>query len=544
MVGQKTKQRSNEITSFWKKTWSNDSAEDHWLSFALRSFVTVILVALFSKVLFLATDVSVNSYESFSTTYALFFEFSTIWRAVSLAAVVGFGIWFWIRCPRSWSDLAQSLLMRTVCATCAFVLCWRSLTLSYNFLFDQGFYLDRLLVLGLCIGLLFRPFFLVPFLVVLVTFVNQMDTFGAYSWAIPALPINLLVLAVVSITLGILSGQSNGKNDFLALSLCLVAAFYFYPGYGKLRLTWLLYDHIPYMLFANYGNGWLGNLDPNTIEQFYRYLRPMNVPLKIFTLLFELGSVFIAWRRNFARVLIAGWIGLHLGIFFVTGLVFWVWITVDIMLLVAISSKSGEKEFPIGFGKAAVCGVLVITGSLWASPVKLAWFDMPMTYIYRFEAIMDSGQRVVLPPSYFRPYDYQFSLAQFYYLGDIPNLNSTSGAGGYDPISVNTLKLKNSKEFVAYEKRFGEIRREDQKAKVLERFIERFVQTKNSPKTPLRLVEYAAPPPYFVYHPRGALTVEAGQIQEVRVIQITAFYGDGHYREIRKREVGKITIKN
>lgn len=531
--------------NYWCDCWNADSSSEgnnELLPQVVRIITTVLV--------FVAVDWTLHSTSRLPHSY--YFEpiifvqfwghFIESWGFLFLIPFVGCCVFFLIRCPKNWKDLSNGFYLKVITLVSCGVLTWRFFTLEQNSFFDQPYYFDRILMLAFALLLYFRPMFILPFLLILLPFVNQIEALQGYSWAIASLPIHLLVLTLT--VLFIYSFHRNATiNEFFFISFCLVAAHYWYPGFGKLRPNWILYDNIPFMLQANYANGWLGFLEPETISSLYSYIKYFNWPMKITALFFEVGSIFAVWRKGLAKVFLFGWIALHIGIFALSGFFFWVWIVIDATLLLLFYLKRNDIDLGEFSVKRAVVGsILIITGAFWTHPTKLAWFDMPATYSYRFEAETEKGRKVWLAPRFFEPFSYQFTLGSFRYTSNSPNLSITLGAGSTSNESVQSLYLKSPKEFLDFEKKFGKVFKNQQSFDQLESFIKEFVENRNDRSGKAFPPALLAPPPYFWIF-RGTDEIESGdKIKIVTVYQVTAFYSQGVYDEIRTTKLHEIVI--
>src|SRR5690606_34266357 len=158
-------------------------------------------------------------------------------------------------------------------------------------------------------------------------------------------------------------------------------------------------------------------------------LKRFDLPIVGFTLLVECGSLFFLWRRPYALALLWGWVALHVGIVAVSGIFFWQWILVNLGLFFLLWRDRNERLFPVFKREYFLLSLLLIGGRrIWYDAVNLSWYETRVSYTYRVEAIGESGKTYQLPPRFFSPYEYQFSLAGFGYLVQEPRLDVLYGA--------------------------------------------------------------------------------------------------------------------
>ncbi len=76
--------------------------------------------------------------------------------------------------------------------------------------------------------------------------------------------VNILTMFAAALLVQALWGRRK-MHGFLFLTLCIVAANFWVPGYAKLRIGWITHGHV-YLLLPNaYTHGWLAFLEPQTI---------------------------------------------------------------------------------------------------------------------------------------------------------------------------------------------------------------------------------------------------------------------------------------
>lgn len=246
-----------------------------------------------------------------------------------------------------WSVFPDGRRIRIIVGVCACLLSWIYSTYDYNHFFAHGHLIDRALLVALSLAILWRPVFVLPFLLVLWPMVGQFDVpIGGLSWAIPFLPARILLLFAASLLLGLINGKWQ-TFSFMFLLLCIVAGHYLPAGLGKLEIGWFVHDQLYYLLPTTYANGWLGFLEPSTIDSITRLQSYANWPLKLLTIVAECGSVFFLWRHQTIKWFLGVWIAFHVGIFFTSGICFWPWVVVDLTLLLLVWKQPlwGPNQF-------------------------------------------------------------------------------------------------------------------------------------------------------------------------------------------------------
>ncbi|MGK7872116.1 MAG: hypothetical protein AB4426_01995 [Xenococcaceae cyanobacterium] len=443
----------------------------------------------------------------------------------------------------SWSVFDCSTELRLFITLVAGIMAWSFSTYDYNLFFNQGHYLDRVLLIVLVLLIYWRPVFVFPFLFLLVSIVWQFTyPIGGYSWAEKQLLVRILILFMATF---LLYGATGSRKiaDFLFFVCCLFASHYLAPGLGKIQLNWLAQDRIYFLMPNTYANGWLAFLEPGTIATLTKTLSLFNWPMKVSTLLLECGALFCLWRRTALRFFLMGWIAFHLGIFFVSGICFWQWMVLEACLLLLFFRKGQVPSMPIFTRRHFVLSIaLIITVTVLSKPVALSWLDARVTYTYRFEALGESGKRYALPPRFFMPYDFQFTLSGFHYLAQPPHLSILWGATGDRALADALVRSKSSEEIEALELERGTSYFNSYQTAQFDNFIKQFIGNLNlrrSKDTWLSALQ--APPQLWTFSKDDPFK---GQERIVRVIvyQILSLYDDEQYLEIRKNLVCEIEI--
>jgi hypothetical protein len=443
----------------------------------------------------------------------------------------------------SWTDLETGRSLRVLSGVMAAVLAWSFATYDYNLYADQTHLADRMSLLALAGLVVWRPGFVLPFVLLLVAMATQFQLpIGPYSTAEPFTLARMLMLVPVALCLQAVTGRIWSR-EVLYLAVLILATSYLRCGVGKLALDWASHGHIYFLLFATYANGWLAFLDPEAITRLGTTLARFDWIMVGGTLVAECGAVLVFWRRPVLLALLTGWVAFHLGVFLVSGIFFWKWILVDATLIGIFAARGSGDRFPLFTRAHLVLSAPILAAGLWLfSPVNLAWYDTPVSYTHRFVGVGPSGREYSLGPAFFAPFDYTFTLSSFHYLVDHPTLNITWGAT-WDRDAVEELLLARSVSDISrVEASHGRVPYDPRRAARLDAFLQRFVGTWNqrrSRRTPLTAIQ--APPQLWTF-PRATAYSGEEPIREVRVDQITTLFDGERYTECRRRELRTVLI--
>ncbi len=440
----------------------------------------------------------------------------------------------------TWVEFERGHSLRVIIFLIAAILTWKYSFYDYNLFYDRGHFLDRVILISLALFILLRPIFIMPFLLMLKLVINQFENISGFSWAEPSLPMAILTLFLAFCILYFLSRKFILK-DFLLILICLLASHYWLSGLGKMNIPWLTDDRLAYLIPSSYANGWLKFLSQDEINSFMSIMDGLNIPLKIMTLVLEFGSMFILVQKRMVRLFIFGWILMHVGIFFNTGICFWVWSLVDLIVLIFFLKKDNLLS-KISFTRVdIVLGILLIVGgSFWNRIVKLSWYDTPLSYVYQYEATNLNGDTIHIPHHFFAPYDYQFTINNFSYLCDWSLLNI-----GKSPEIMQKLKvISSSSEFFNYESKKGVNQYNDKKTRQFKNFLLQYIRNWNKRKSNEIIFSRLEAPRLLWTYPLDFEPDEIDSITSIRVLQVTVFYLNGKCEEFRKKTVFELSISD
>ena len=447
---------------------------------------------------------------------------------------------FWI----PWSQLELSRYIRPFILLLAVILCWWFVTYDYNLYFNQAHYYDRFLLITLVLFIAWRPFFILPFLLLLTSIIWQffIPLEKAASWCQPSMPLRLLTMFVATQFFYALTGKQK-IIDWLFLGVCIIAAHYWVPGIGKVQLNWISYGHIHNIVQATYANGWLAFLDPLQISAIIRHLAELDWLIRIPVQGLQLGAVIVLWRRFSLLALLTCWTIFHVGIFATTGILFWQWIVIEISIVLLIRAL-WKNESPSFINRHYFClsVLLISTSMIWVKPTKLAWYDTPISYTYRFEAIGESGRRYTLPPRFFAPYDFLFTLGSLRYLSPATKLPVTWGASVNREIADKLLQAKTKKTILQIETKYGHNFYDPDKCMVFDDFIRQFILNLNKRGSKSTIFGTIQAPRQLWTFSRGTAYDYQEFISRVNIYQVTSWFDGKEYREIENKTTRRIII--
>lgn len=329
-----------------------------------------------------------------------------------------------------WSSVTNGTWLRWFATGVAITLVLNFATQGVNLYFGREYLLDRLVLIGLAIGVCIRPVFIPAFVLVMVAYGGQFSIpIDGYDWDTHLLGIHrlkthsLLVIFVGFVIAKDVRPIPSGSTVLLVV--VLIASFYWVPGLGKLRMGWVSAATVQNSLFGSWGHGWMASLSGEDIANVTRRMRPFAIPMQVIVLIIECGAVFILVRRV-AIVLLPMWVLFHIGTLALYGYCFWAWILMDLAVLVLILREPDAFRFD---RKHCVLGFMLVGSSiLWLSPNRLAWFNAPLANTFHVVATTEDGTVFEVNPKALGPYDYIFTMKMFGSIANEPQLSGPYGA--------------------------------------------------------------------------------------------------------------------
>ena len=532
------------LSGVWLKPWDFRETDPEYRTwyFPVRIFTMVMLLVSVSGILRLSTRLSSESYQK-PVIYLAFLEKILMnWQWLILSIAIFTGAFFLrknLRC--SWGVFPHSRFVRLLVMLATVVLAWTFATYDLNLFLNRAHYTDRLLLSVLIPLIYWRPVFVLPFLTMLFPVVWQFGLLKGFSWATILIPLNVLILFSAFYIFYVISKKFLLK-DFAFLSGCLFAAHYWLSGYGKLTVDWLMRDQIYFLLPATYTNGWLDGLNPDTISFMVRYLAVFNIPLKLLVITIEFGMLFFFFRNKWTRFLICGAILLHAGIFLVSGIFFWMWGIMGIGLLICFTQKEAFAQLPLNSTRHIVTSMILIAGGIyWCNPPNLVWYDSPVSYTYRFKAIAENADTYYLPPAFFAPYDYQFTLGKFSYLSHRPSLQITWG-DTQDADMAQKLSRLSLPQALSFEARHGAIRYDSTETMAFDRFLTEYIHNWNVRLSKDTWLSKVSAPRQLWTFPNAPAFEKPMRIDSVVITRVTSFFSNNNYSETPEIPIRKIKI--
>lgn len=309
---------------------------------------------------------------------------------------------------------ATSILVPLLCIPITWQLC----LYEYNFYFNQWHWDLRLSLVLLNTVLFFYPTVL-PLFIYILYFNNGQFTKGHggyWTFSDKELPVFILICSYVFLTLSLVI------NDFLFESFCLslialTTGHYTSAAIAKLRLKhYPKKANIHHLLVNSFIVGWKLFKSQKNLLKIANKPKPWSFMITVLVLIIELGGIFFVYRSEWFFYWLMASIGFHVIVFVTTGIFFWKWMwTLSVLLY---SFKHFEVLSYYQNSAVIVIYLVIISVLLYFSGqvFRPGWYTIPYAYQLHFWIHTEKGERFLIPPSFFKPYDMMFSQARFWYL--------------------------------------------------------------------------------------------------------------------------------
>lgn len=514
----------------------------------LTSFAVLLIYYIFRIGVIKLTTISPDTYYE-SSIYITFFKKSI--KNLYLLIPLSIGLFFFRhKIFATWHSFEKGLLIRKFIFIICCILAWMFAFYDYNYLVNQSHVLDRSILILLVPLIFWRPIFLLLFVPLILLIIGQFEVLHGYTRTFPLYPIHVIIL-FISFYIFRLFGGTFRFVHFVYLLGCVLASQYVFSGAGKvIKQGWIVYNQIAYIFPNSYANGWLNYFPSETITAITQNLALFNFPLKLFTLFVELAVLFFFWKRSWTRAVLLLIVFLHIGIFTFSGILFWSWIFIDLLVVFLILRKGLFQESLIFNPKAFILsGFIILSGYLWSQPAGLSWLDTSLNYTHQLYGETERGEKLYLSPDFFKPFDYQFKLSQFNFLDKNKRASIVAGVTFNKDVFEFLKKNRSDGEIFNFENTQGINSYNEQREKELVAFLKKFISNKFSKtQSSKKYLSYLSPPDYLwtrtpFQNNQEAIIEKGDKIKMIYIVTKTTYYdSEKGYRVIRKDTVKRIPI--
>jgi len=427
-------------------------------------------------------------------------------------------IFFLAKRKLRWTDWEHGKALRVFVMIVLVMLAWSGTTFPHNFYLNRFHGMDRL-ALVLFTALSWRYPIFVPFAarwcIVMLKQAYIPIIQDDFDFRAPA-----ELIVVFSIFVWASISKSFKPAHFLVAGLGSYGSYYFCAGIAKWNFgpkhSWLLENHVSNLSVATYVKGWLSFVPESAFLAFADQAAKLDRVMQGYTLLIEIGAILgFFLHRRLTRWWFLGTAVLNLGIFLMSGVFFWKWMTVGFAAFVwmgrggkPLVERLHQYKLPLLLG---IASIYYSNQRIWYFPqTHVVWYDTRLTEDYEIYVIGESGQRYLVRPSYFAPSDMHFTQGRLCYATDkeraAVGIYGTSG-------SINTLrqleKFDRPEKGLAMQTR-GRLCRDAKMQARFEDFMKRFFTNLNSRGPRREWINWIGRPNHLQTHSNGRLKAEDG----------------------------------
>lgn len=409
----------------------------------------------------------------------------------------------------SWDELGVNRLLKFFFIVPGLILCWELLAYDYNFYLDHYFFLERFLMLGFLLLVWFHPMYSVWFLMLALMFRAQFDfPIGGFPLFDKKVLFDLYVLIIAYLVMK--TRMKLPVHWLLFFSVALVASSYFATGLGKIRLTphgyeWITQNPLDYLIMNANERGWPYSSGSIAFIEKYKLI------IQFLTIALELSVLFIFYKRKLAIALISCCILFHLSIFCLSGILFWKWIVVDLMVVVVLLSRKDLKAvFNPTFFKLSF--ILIPTSIFWLSAFAIGWLDTKFNQTFEYTVVLENGEEYNASKSIFNPYHQLFYHDKFLYTTNEKRIKITGFGYTFAHPVADAINRSTLNELADVETQFGQNYYSKEKDNAHTEFIKTFFTNynrhlettyyRNWINAPEHIYNF---PPEPVYHKQGKI---------------------------------------
>ncbi|MGE0821067.1 MAG: hypothetical protein AB7G75_31570 [Candidatus Binatia bacterium] len=335
----------------------------------------------------------------------------------------------------SWNTIDEKNAARNFVFIICFVIGWYFTTYDFNFYYNQAHLTDRFILVLLTLLVFIHPLFVPPFIMFVLLIAYQLQyplPEAAWLWPDKKLLIDGIFVFHAFLYLHIL--LKSNVSLLLFSTLCLTGGIYFYAAIFKLSIgpnwySWMVDNKLSNLVISSYLSGWLGFLNQESAIRITHIVETFERPLQFYTIITEISGLLILASIRSSRIILMGFVLMHLGILASSGIFFWKWVIFDLALCFFVTAQSQNENVQIYNRKYFALSIVTIVGALfYFRPVYFAWFDSKMSNFFEIYAVTEDGNKYRIEPRFFSPWDIIFTQSRFYYLTDNKILVGTYGS--------------------------------------------------------------------------------------------------------------------
>lgn len=325
-------------------------------------------------------------------------------RAIfGVSAVAGGIVW-------SWESLPEFGALRWLGTFLAAMLAWKAVTKDIDPVVGASRGVDRILLVGAAVGAYFSPAYLL--------FAALLLTTPFALWQHHAtLPMRVLLAECAFCSLAPFAGWTTLLSDTSVLVFFVVTiqvSHYLITALAKGFLgpkwySWVTDNRIHHLAASAYSWGWARFIAWPTWLRVIRAVKRVEVPMQLSAFGVELLAPLALLHPASAIAFCLTWSAFHVGVFSLSGLLFWDWVGTHVAIAVMIWMLP-DAVTSVAFGPLPCLVALVfmlvfpLRHKLW-KPMPLGWWDTPFTARMHWVAHGQSGNVYEVYNNYMCPHE-------------------------------------------------------------------------------------------------------------------------------------------
>jgi len=448
-----------------------------------------------------------------------------------------------------WEQWEYGKALRNLIIALLAILAWSGATFPYNMYLNQGHFLDRAALIAFT-GLSWRFPLALPFAVrwawvmlresYVPIFLDDFDFRALHE---------VMVVAACFVWASFI--RTMKPAHFLLVGLGVWASYYYAAGVAKVfygpTWSWLVDDHLSNLSFGAYVRGWVGFIPETTFVAINDFMRHLDFPLAVFTLVFELGALFGFFiNRRLAQVWTALAFIFQFGIFVMTGICFWKWMLTNLAFFVFLSRGGAPIYNQMSRYKLvtlfAIAMVFFSREKIYFNPqTGVAWYDTRMVENYTLHAVGQSGESYLISPQWLSPMDMHFVQGRLCYATNERSVTSIYGVTGNYNAMMALESLENAEDALALANR-GRRCNDPTGRKHFEDFFKTYFGNLNKHGRKHRWVAWLGRPDHLWVQPRGNLYDMQEPVSRVELWREIVVKHEGEVHRFDKRRVKVVEI--
>lgn len=324
-----------------------------------------------------------------------------------------------------WEAIPQGGVLRIFALFLVAILAWKATTRDIDLVIGERHVLARWLLVGSVPLLWTSPAFL-PLAALLLT-----QPFGLWEHH-ATFPMRVTQALVAYACLAGALGPTPLFGDATALLffvLVIQISHYLITALAKCLLgpkwtSWVSDNKLHHMAASAYSWGWARFFPWSRWRRVIDGLKAVEKPLQLTTFGIELLAPLALLHPTAAIGFCLAWCAFHLGVFAVSGLLFWDWILTNLSIAVLVSSippPIAEQAFGPWSMLAGLLFLLLfpLRHKLW-TPMPLGWFDSPFTQRIHWQVEGESGNLYGLYNDFMCPHERLYGKVHGCFLAPVP----------------------------------------------------------------------------------------------------------------------------